>query len=366
MYNKELSALKRANRFRERFVQNEEMADFASNDYLGLAENSVILDKTYATLKKYKSHAPKASMLVNGYHPLHLAFEEALCEANNFQAGMIVGSGFLANIAMIEALVRKDDVLFIDEEYHASGMLATRLHSKEQIQIFHHNDILDLRQKLQKHLPKGRIIICVEGIYSMSGDIVAQEIFAIALEYDAILIVDEAHSSGVVGKNLMGVFDLFNITPTKNHIKMGTLGKAYGSYGAYILASTEIISFLENRAKPIIYSTAPSLFDTVAGHYALLYILENKSQLHQEIQAIQQKFYQHFGINKKGLIFPFEIGNNAKVMSIKKMLEAKKINIGAIRQPTVTRAILRVIGRINMSEQSYDRLFLALNDAVSS
>ena len=86
------------------------------------------------------------------------------------------------------------------------------------------------------------------------------------------MIVDEAHSSGVLGKNLLGVFDYFGITPKKKHIKMGTLGKAYGSQGAYILASKEIISFLENRAKPIIYSTAPSLFDAALALVNLRYI----------------------------------------------------------------------------------------------
>ncbi len=95
----------------------------------------------------------------------------------------------------------------------------------------------------------------------MQGDIAPKQIFDFAQEEDALLIVDEAHSCGVIGDNLLGVFDYYNIKPRANHIKMGTLGKAYGSYGAYILASKNIIEFLLNRAKAVIYTTAPSLFD---------------------------------------------------------------------------------------------------------
>lgn len=351
MYNKELNAIKKSNRFRVREIYEDNIIDLASNDYLGLSENKELFKSTCDELAQYKFHSPKASMLVNGYHQVHKNFENALCEANNFEAGIIVGSGFLANISMIEALVRKDDILLIDEEYHASGILATRIHQKKQIIVFGHNDSKDLKEKLCAINSKSRILIAIEGVYSMSGDLANREIFDIADEFGAILIVDEAHSSGVIGKNLMGIFDFFEIKPKSNHIKMGTLGKAYGSYGAYILASKEIISYLENRAKPIIYSTAPSLFDTLLGHKALEFIQNNSEILKTKIQTKKKIFASLLDIEKECLIFSIEVGDNKKVLKLKQKLFQKGFLVGGIRQPTVKIPILRIIARVNVDDE---------------
>ena len=126
------------------------MIDLASNDYLGLSTNKTLFENAYKTLLKENYHSPKASMLVNGYSKIHKKFEERLCQVNDFEAGVIVGSGFLANISMIEALTRKNDTLFIDEEYHASGILATKLLKPEQVIIFNHNDFEDLEKRFHK------------------------------------------------------------------------------------------------------------------------------------------------------------------------------------------------------------------------
>jgi len=191
MYQKELNALKKAGRFRQRKVWNKELIDFASNDYLGLANNKEQLEKALHLVNEYDSHAPKASMLVNGYHEIHERFEQTLARLNGFEEGIVLGSGFLANVALIEALVRKKDMLFIDEDYHASGMMTTGLLG-ERVVKFKHNDPQDLEDKLAK-FNGGRKIIAVEGVYSMSGLLCKKEIFDIADKYDALLIVDEAH-----------------------------------------------------------------------------------------------------------------------------------------------------------------------------
>ncbi len=366
MYTNELNAIKKSNRFRSRELFADDVIDLASNDYLGLAENKELLELACDEIKRYKFHSPKASMLVNGYHEIHKNFETALCEANNIESGVIVGSGFLANISLIEALVRKDDVLFIDEEYHASGILATRFHNRKQIMVFKHNDFEDLEQKIASCDAIGRKLVAIEGIYSMSGDIAKKEIFEISDAFGALLIVDEAHSSGIIGDNLMGIFDFYKIQPKQNHIKMGTLGKAYGSYGAYILGSKEIISYLENRAKPIIYSTAPSLFDTLLGHKALEFILQNNRSLKSQIDSKKNYFDQKLNIKKEGLIFPIEIGNNKMVLKIKQKLKDEGFLIGGIRQPTVKNPILRIIGRINIDNSSLDKLIFGINKEISS
>ncbi len=353
-YENELKALKRSGRLRERKVFDNQLVDLASNDYLGFASDKNMAKKAFELLEAQFEHAPKASMLVNGYHPLHAQFEQALCKANGFESGVIVGSGFSANIAMIEALVRKGDTLFMDELYHASGQLASKLVDGEVVR-FRHNDVTHLEELLKSSLAK-RKIIAIEGIYSMDGDLAAKEIFELANAYNAILIIDEAHSSGVIGEHLMGILDYYHLPVRDNYIKMGTLGKAYGSFGAYILASSHIIEFLINRAKPIIYATAPSLFDTALGYQALLKLESQYQQLKQEIQQRQALVEKILGIKVEGLIVAVVIDDNRKVVEIQKELLDQGYIVGAIRQPTVSKAIIRLIARVGVSLENLEKV----------
>ncbi len=348
-YEKELAALKRSGRYRERRIFDESIIDLASNDYLGLAEKKELLNEAYERVSSYRFHAAKASMLVNGYHPVHAEFEKALCEANGFEAGVVLGSGFNANIALIEALVRKGDALFMDEKYHASGVMATKLNDGT-LSYFRHNDSGQLEQMLKASEAK-RKIIAVEGVYSMDADLLNEEIIKLADKYEAILILDEAHSSGVIGKKLMGILDHYGLEVKENYIKMGTLGKAYGSFGAYILASRHIVDYLINRAKPIIYATAPSLFDTALGHASLKYIQNNASTLGDRIKRHQKIVHDTLGIKVDGLIVPVDIADNRKVMTIQAELMEKNYLVGAIRQPTVESAIIRLIARLGVDEE---------------
>lgn len=351
LYEKELNAISKSNRTRSRKLFNKDLKDLASNDYLGLAQNKSLLRKTYKKLKKESYFSPKASILVNGYSNIHNKFEKKLCKANGFEDGIVVGSGFLANISLIESLVRKGDILFIDEEYHASGILATKLLNPSQVILFTHNNFKDLENKLKNNQNNGRVIIAIEGVYSMNGNLAKKEFFDLADNYNALLIVDEAHSSGVIGDNLLGIYDFYNIKIKDNHIKMGTLGKAYGSYGAYILASKNIIKFLENRAKPIIYSTAPSLFDIALANESLNYILKNKEKLKQKIKQNLNIIKSYLGIESNSLIIPIDINDNKKVITIQEELKKSNFLVGAIRQPTVKRAILRLIAKIDIKKK---------------
>ena len=332
-YNKEILALKRVNRFRERKIY-ENLIDFASNDYLGLANNKEIMQKTYNSLD---SHGAKASMLVNGYNEYHQLLEEYLCEINNYQAGMVVGSGFLANMSVFEALARKGDLIILDEEYHASGRVGVKLSSAE-VRYFKHNDLEDLIYKLQDSIHFNRVLVGVEGIYSMSGDLVKKEILEyLAVKKKVITIIDEAHSVGVVGDNLMGVVDLYKI-PTINTIKIGTLGKALGSYGAYILSNKEIISFLENRAKGVIYTTALSNFDTMFAYFALKHIKNNLDYLKAEIQKRKKL------LKIDSLIY---IKETDDIIAKSKKLKQIGFLVGTIRPPSVKKSLFRVVGRIS-------------------
>lgn len=350
-YANELKALKRSGRYRMRNIVNEALIDMSSNDYLGLAHNKELHHKACKTLQEYAYHAPKASMLVNGYHPIHQNFETALCEANGFEAAIVMGSGFNANIGLMEALVRKGDLLLMDEEYHASGVMGAKM-CEGRVEFFAHNDASALENAIAKATEK-RIIVAVEGIYSMGGDLLSRAVLEVCERYDVLVILDEAHSSGVIGKHLMGILDFYEIVPTHNMIKMGTLGKAYGSFGAYVLSSDHISEYLINRAKNVIYATAPSLYDTALAHHTLKYIQENVSELKEKIKRRQRMIKERLGIDMDGLILPIEIGDNRKVMEIQSALKEEfGVLIGAIRQPTVKRAILRLIARTDVSEET--------------
>jgi 8-amino-7-oxononanoate synthase len=349
LYENELKALKKSGRYRTREVVNNEILDFASNDYLGLAHKKELHSSTCQALSELPLHSSKASLLVNGYHQIHKDFEKALCEANGFEDGVILGSGFNANIALIDTLVRKGDVLFMDEKYHASGVLASKLGHVE-VHFFAHNDMEELKKLFLKYFDTKRKIVAVEGIYSMDGDILNREIFEICKRNDTILIIDEAHSSGVIGDKLMGVFDYYNIAIQPNHIKMGTLGKAYGSFGAFILASEHIIEYLINRAKPIIYATSLSLYDTRLAHNSLKFIVQNREDLKTEIKIRQKIIFEELDIKIDALILPILVDDNKKVIKIKNELLQEGFAIGAIREPTVPKAIIRVIARLGQSD----------------
>jgi len=357
-YESELRALKKAKRYRQREVYDDSLLDFASNDYLGLAHNKELHEAACKVLSKMPLHSSKASLLVNGYHQIHKDFESALCEANGFEDGVVLGSGFNANIALIESLIRRGDTLFMDEKYHASGVLASNIKSVD-VRFFSHNDMDELEELLKSSGAK-RKIVAVEGIYSMDGDLVDREVFDICDRYDAILIVDEAHSSGVIGSKLMGVFDHYGIEIKPNYIKMGTLGKAYGSFGAFILASSHIVEYLINRAKPIIYATSLSLYDTLLAHNALRYILQNTQMLKNEIKKRQSIVYEELGIKVEGLIIPIAVNDNKRVIEIRDELKKRGFAVGAIRQPTVERAIIRLIARVGESCDSLRELCINL------
>ena len=349
MYENELKALKKAGRFRERKVFDVTLNDLASNDYLGLSTNKKQFKKAVKLVEEYTIKSSKASMLVNGYHPIHRIFELEMAEQNGFEEGLVVGSGFLANIALIESLVRKGDMLFMDEEYHASGVMASQLLG-DRVVTFSHNDVDDLREKLAAY-PAKRQIIAVEGVYSMGGDLCKKEIFTLADEVKALLIVDEAHSAGVLGLTLLGIFEYYGISINERHIKMGTLGKAYGSYGAYILASSHIISYLVNRAKPVIYSTAPSVFDTALALVNINHIRKNSEKYRKKILERQIIVRRDLDIECQSLIVPIEMPSNEHALFVQKGLMAQGYLVGAIRQPTVDKPIIRLILNLSVSMQ---------------
>lgn len=361
MYENEIEALKSKDRFRERRIYSG-FADFASNDYLGFANDKRQIEKAYKSITKQDYFTPKASALVNGYAPIHAKFEKLLCKTNGFESAMLFGSGFLANLALVSTLGRKGDLILMDSDYHASGIMGLDSSGATHT-FFAHNDPNDLEEKLKNSDVHKRKIIFVEGVYSMLGDILSRDIFDIADKYGAILVVDEAHSVGVLGDRLLGVFEHYGIEPKETHIKMGTLGKALGSFGAYVLASSEVISFLENRAKPFIYATALSLFDTALAYHNYKMMIKNSKKLAARMSERLGRFYEAAGIRTNTPIVMVEDGQN-QTKRLHNILIEHKILTGFIRPPTISKPAIRVILRFGQARRDFENLLgiLKLHD----
>lgn len=356
-YDKELQALKHKDRFRQRKIYAD-FADLASNDYLGLSTNQKQIKKAYKTVLSQPYYSPKSSQLLGGYAPIHKKFEQKLCSAAGFESALLFGSGFLANLALVSTLPRKGDLVVMDSQYHASGIMGTQSCMANTI-YFEHNNPEKLEEIIQSRRENKRVFIFVEGVYSMLGDILNRDIIDIANKYNAILVVDEAHSVGVIGENLLGVFDHYDLENSPNHIKMGTLGKALGSFGAYVLASQEIISFLENRARPFIYATALSIFDTALAYHNLKYILKHAKVLREKLEqrrvsfssTINEKFYTPIAMIES-------VNNQTK--SLHNSFLENKILTGLIRPPTTSKTCIRVVISLSCKNKEFEK-FLSIS-----
>lgn len=342
-----LQALEKKGRLRTKRFLKPSAIDFASNDYLGLKKDETTFKKAYKAVLKDGFLAPSASQLVYGYQPAHKTLEKTLLKLHGFEDALIVGSGFLANMALVSALPGHGDFVLMDEEYHASGIAALPL-SKAKSELFTHNDALDLEKRL-KNIDAKRVFIFVESVYSMIGDILLKEIIDIADKYGAYLIIDEAHGYGVIGANLGGIYDYYGIAAGAKHIKMGTLSKAIASYGAYILAPKEIISFLVNRAKPIIYSTALSPFDAALANERIKKISKNSSILRKKMISRLAVCEEIFG---KKFSTPIVMVESKNAENIHKKLLKMNIITGFIRPPTVKTASIRLIARLGEDEKN--------------
>jgi 8-amino-7-oxononanoate synthase len=358
-FESSLAVLAAKKRVRIKRFLDKGAIDFASNDYLGLKKDRATFEKAYEAVLKDGLFAPSASQLVYGYQPAHRKLERTLKKLHNFEDAIIVGSGFLANNALVSALAGHGDLILMDEEYHASGIGTLPL-SKAKSVLFAHNNPLDLEDKLRTTKAK-RVFIFVESVYSMIGDILPLEIIEIADKYGAFLIIDEAHGYGVIGDKLGGIYNYYDIKPKPTHIKMGTLSKAVGSYGAYILAEKTVISFLVNRAKPIIYSTALSPFDVALANERIKKISKNAHSLRQKLDN-RMKFCGE--ILEKTFLTPIIMIETKEAEAIHSKLSKMNIITGYIRPPTVKMPSIRLIARLGEDKKELAKTLKIIKSAV--
>ncbi|MCD6389692.1 MAG: aminotransferase class I/II-fold pyridoxal phosphate-dependent enzyme, partial [Desulfobulbaceae bacterium] len=279
-----------------------------------------------------------AARLMSGDLKIYHDLEKKIACLKGKEAALLFGSGYMTNSGIIPALAGRHDVIFSDRLNHASIYDGCRL-ARAKLHRFHHNDLNHLEELLRRHRGKGQALIVVESIYSMDGDFCPlRELAALKERYDCLLMVDEAHATGLYGSNGSGLIEEEGVTDQVD-IAMGTFGKALGSYGAYIAASRNMVGYLINRARSFIYSTAlpPAV---IGASTAAVDIIQAEPQLRRELhgkallfkETLKKGGLDHLGPSQ---IIPVLVGDSDKAMDMAASLRKEGIFTTAVRPPTV-------------------------------
>ena len=365
----QINSLKKGYLYRERIIIPEHIIDFSSNDYLGLKNHRETKENLKNNLEKL-SLSSGASPLVSGYNIYQEELENLLSKIKCTEKCLVVGSGYLANVGLIQALANQKSVIFSDQFNHASIIDGIRLSKALKI-IYPHKDINFLEDQLKKFKNYHLKFIITDGVFSMEGDITNyKELKYIADKYKAVIILDDAHATGIIGEGKGTIFH-FNLKPDENTIQVGTLSKAIGSYGAFICGTSELITFLINSMRTQIFSTALS---PVQNFISLenLKIMINQPHRRKKLLNNAQYLYKTASKNNINLtyfntpIFTLQIGDNKKALKIRDFLLEKGIFVQAIRPPTVPEGTsrLRITVSYKHTKNDIDLLVKSLKESL--
>lgn len=356
----EIENLKKNFLYRERKVLDRDIVDFSSNDYLGLKDCKETKEKLKNFLENL-SLGSGASPFISGYLDIQRELEEYLAKFKNSESCFVVGSGYLANTGVISALAGEEDAIFSDELNHASIIDGVRL-SKAKRYIYRHKDLNHLEELLKKDNSRFRFII-TDGVFSMEGDIAdLPNLKFLADKYNAILIIDDAHGTGVLGKGY-GTLAHYNMIPTENIIQIGTLSKAVGSYGAFVCGCKYVIEFLINKVRTVIFSTALSPIQNFISLENLKKIEDEKFRVRKLYENVE---YLVNGLKDVGIdircfgtpIITYILGNEKKALDLRDNLYKHSVFVQAIRPPTVPKGTsrLRITVSYKHSKEDMDKL----------
>ena len=349
-------------------VQNEtRYLNFSSNDYLGMSHHAEVIQAWQQGAESY-GVGSGGSGHVTGYHQAHQQFEQHLADWLGYPRALLFISGFAANQALIAALTEKSDRIIADKLSHAS-LLEAAMHSPAQLRRFAHNDVQSLQTLLVQPNDGGQQLVITEGVFSMDGDAAPlAEIAQATLDCGAMLMVDDAHGIGVVGREGRGSCDQQQIKPD---LLVVTFGKAFGASGAAVLCSESLADYLLQFARHLIYSTAMPPAQAGALTAALRGIRRDDVR-----RAQLQANIAHFRAGAEELplklmasqtaIQPLIVGENQAAVNLAATLRERGFWLTAIRPPTVPQgtARLRVTLTASHTREDIDRLLEALNDAT--
>ncbi|WP_038249499.1 aminotransferase class I/II-fold pyridoxal phosphate-dependent enzyme [Ghiorsea bivora] len=330
-------------------VQGQRLLNFASNDYLGLSTNHQVCAAAKAAIDTH-GLGSGASRLVSGDDPLLHEFEREFAAWKGFEACLILGSGMLANMGLLPALADRFTHIFSDKLNHASLVDGARL-SGAKVHRYPHLDLNILEAQLQKNTAAKRMIVS-DGVFSMDGDAVdVQALLDLAETYDTIVVIDDAHGTGTAGIDGKGLVGQAGLAGHVRLLEVGTLGKALGSYGAYILGTSSMIEGLKQRMRTLIYSTALPVCVLAGAQEALNIIKQGDfiKKLHHNIDFFLQNTQGLHLLPSQTAIQPIMLGSDAQALHAAKVMREAGFFVPAIRPPTVPQGQSRL--RITLSAQ---------------
>ena len=325
-------------------LEGRSLINFASNDYLGLAGDERLIAAAVEATKKFGTGST-GSRLLSGHRQLHRDLEVAIASLKQTEDALIFSSGYLANLGTIAALVGGRDLIIGDEYNHSSLKNGAKL-SGAKFLNYNHLNLEDLQAKLDRYRQQHRrCLIITDSVFSMDGDLCQlPELLALAEAFDCMLLVDEAHATGVMGKTGAGCVEHFHCSG-KQLIQVGTLSKALGSLGGYVAGSATLIDFLRNRAPTWIYTTGLSPADTAAALAAIKIVREEpqrRLQLWQNVNLLKQQLSHINLLPSESPIICLGLETPAKALTLAKKLKAAGIFAPAIRPPTVPISRIRI------------------------
>jgi glycine C-acetyltransferase/8-amino-7-oxononanoate synthase len=348
------------------------LISFASNDYLGLATEPALKEAAKAAIDRY-GMGSGASRLVSGSLAPHAQLEDAIAHFKGTEAALAFSSGYATALGTLSALCGEEDVIILDKLSHASLIDGARL-SRATVRVFPHNHL----GKLESHLewatanhPDARVVIVTEAVFSMDGDRAPlTEIVALKNEFGAMLLVDEAHALGVLGRNGRGLADALRLEGEVD-IQMGTLSKALGTAGGYIAGSRRLIELLVNRARSFVYSTAPPPAVAAAACAAIEFMQsgageKRREKLWENLGCFGGEMPHLFSEGRKiqSAIIPLILGDNGRALEAADRLAERGFYVPAIRHPTVPRDGARL--RITLSARHTQQQIAALCGVLRS
>ncbi len=326
-------------------IDGRSLLNFCANNYLGLANNPRIREAARFAIDAY-GVGPGAVRTIAGTMGLHVILEQRLAEFKQAEACITFQSGFTANLATIPALVGGGDIIFSDELNHASIIDGCRL-SRAKVVRYAHNDTADLVRKIEATTEYGRRLIISDGVFSMDGDIAPLDKLAdIADEHDIMLMVDDAHGEGVLGRGGRGIVDHFGLHGRVD-VEIGTLSKAFGVVGGLVAGRQEIIDWLRQRGRPFLFSSAMTIPD-VAACLEAVNILEQSTELVERLWANAEMFQS--GMKQMGFdtghsqtpIVPVMLGEASLAQKFSTRLFEEGVFAMSIKFPTVPRGKARI------------------------
>lgn len=368
-YSATLGQLRQKDRLRT--LKCDAGTDFTSNDYLGLATSTEMRNALLAAIERGVPAGAGGSRLLRGNHAEHEALEEEAAAFFGCNRTLYFGSGYAANLAILSTLPQRGDLIVYDCLVHASAHEGMKAGKAEMAAVPHNEPdaVEDAIRAWRAAGGRGFPWIVVESLYSMDGDrCPLPELLAIADRHNGFLVIDEAHATGVHGRGGNGYSAEFE--GRDNVIVLHTCGKALGSAGALVGANRVLCDFLVNRARPFIYSTAPSPLQAVCVRHALRMLAsepERRIRLHELIDYANAEFSDRFGMSGSGTqIIPVIIGDNSRTVSIADRMQASGFDIRAIRPPTVPvgTARLRITITVNVDKAAIARMMDALAEAL--